>query len=92
MQIIAMAAFEPDYSTTQMSCVLVKELAKSTRKVHRDSNMNITSWYIQKVSENNNVFAVHVNSLKKKCVMVQTRKTTERAAEQMAVMNCPCWE
>lgn len=60
-------------STTNGFCVLVKELSKSGRKVCRDIKLNISSTFINEVSHTNNVFVVHPQSLKRKCIMVKSK-------------------
>lgn len=76
-KIMSLAAFKADGraadTTTNMSCVLVKELAKSGRQLCRDIQLNISSSFVSEVSDTNNVFAVHAHSIRRKCVMVRSR-------------------
>lgn len=60
-------------STTNRFCVLVKELARSRRQVHRDVQLNISCTFLTEVCHTNNVFAVHPQSLDHKCVMVWSK-------------------
>ncbi|XP_052412533.1 uncharacterized protein LOC127957875 [Carassius gibelio] len=58
---------------TNSFCLLVKELAKSGRKVYRDAQLNISCTFLTEVCHTNNVFAVHPQSLERKCVMVKSK-------------------
>ena len=55
-------------------CVLVKELVKSGRKLCRDTTLNIASSFVYEVSKCNIVYAIHPESLARKCVMVESRE------------------
>ena len=55
-------------------CVLVKELVKSGRKLCRDTTLNNASSFVYEVSECNIVYAIHPESLARKCVMVESRE------------------
>ena len=72
-KIVAMAVIESE--NQQMSCVLVKGLEKAPNPLHRDSSLNISSSrWIHEVSQSNNTFAVRAESIKSKCVMLETRE------------------
>lgn len=60
-------------STSTKFCILVEELAKTGGKGCRDSQLNISSTFIDEVSHTHDVFAVHPQSLKHKCVMVKSK-------------------
>lgn len=72
-KILSIVAFNPTGCNVQMSCVLVKELCKSGRQICRDSNLKIFSKFIHEVKVSNTIYAVHTQSLKRKCVMIELK-------------------
>lgn len=54
-------------------CVLVRELVKTGRQMCRDTRLKIGSRFVFEVSETNIVYAVHADSLKCKCVRVDSK-------------------
>lgn len=73
MTLVAFTSDDGASSTSTNFCILVKELAKSGGKVCRDAQLNIFSTFINEVSHTHNVFAVHPQSLERKCVMVKSK-------------------
>ncbi len=73
-KILSIVAFHPVGCNALRSCVLVKELCKSGRQPCRDSDLKISSRFIHEVTESNSIFAVHVQSFKRKCVMIDLKE------------------
>lgn len=60
--------------SSAIHCVLVKEILKSGRQLCRDTTLKIASSFMYEVSECNNMYAIHPESLKCKCVMIKSRE------------------
>lgn len=73
-KIRSIVAFNPEGCNAQMSCVLVKELCRTARHLCRDSDLKISSKFIHEVIESNTIYAVHTQSLKRKCVMIELQE------------------
>lgn len=73
-KIICLVAFKNISCSNQMSCVLVKKLCPSGRRICRDPDLKLSSWFIHEVTEVNAVYAVHPYCLKKKCVIIDVKE------------------
>ncbi|XDV23432.1 hypothetical protein PO909_028010 [Leuciscus waleckii] len=72
-KILSIVAFNSEGCNEQISCVLVKELCRTARPLCRDSDLRISSKFIHEVKESNTIYAVHTQSLKRKCVMIKLK-------------------
>lgn len=75
-KILRVVAFHTAGCNAQQSCVLVKELCRSGSQMHRDADLKISSRFVNEVTESNTIYAVHPQSLKRKCVMINVKQNT----------------
>lgn len=70
-RILSMLVFRLHH--VSMHCVLVRELKNTGKLLCRDSELNITSYFVSEVLQSNNVCAVPTDLFYRKCVLIEAK-------------------